>query len=580
MVKLQASSAPMGNKEAMQASCHADNDNREEGATTDNMDPSRPFLYLEKFDVEKMREWSRLRSAWLAKSKPNDIIIPDPTPQRVIDAFYNLCSHLGPILEKDSVQCFLRLFVKKAGMRWDHAVTSQTLTFLIIYNALQCAKAVLEGKEPELNGKRANPNCINPYGYFPLHEAAQKFSVDMIKLLFCHGASANVRTVGDVVIAGLLPLHVAVENTCLHKYLEDNLFPPTKDHQDYIYKLITLLCLPEMKIFLDTVRLLAEETDNIVDEIWNYIKDEKLVQTAVLLLAAQKQIREDCTSEINVNGKQSGLDIIVQRIVDRSLSLGWKKGENGETQQELEESVTFNHSALLLVRIISRAGEVLDAYIQGHSEVPHVAHVEILKHVSCILEEFGFCPVGEVIDVKNLRPYDCKKFDRVLHDQGHVNATTEVTETAYLHAAEEKAVRKKLPVGWDPAYRRRMFLPYWRSVLGARCRVRLYPPYAPADASKELDPERLRSWINSISNGSSVKPNHNLGPSGRTPELASNHQFKRPFGTAAFTGNGSSRIPNHNLSLLGRIRQPASNHQSRRLFGTAAFTLLKVLKNA
>lgn len=56
MVKLQASSAPMGNKEAMQASCHADNDNREEGATTDNMDPSRPFLYLEKFDVEKMRE--------------------------------------------------------------------------------------------------------------------------------------------------------------------------------------------------------------------------------------------------------------------------------------------------------------------------------------------------------------------------------------------------------------------------------------------------------------------------------------------------------------------------------------------
>uniref|UniRef100_A0A0A9E1A3 Uncharacterized protein n=1 Tax=Arundo donax TaxID=35708 RepID=A0A0A9E1A3_ARUDO len=190
--------------------------------------------------------------------------------------------------------------------------------------------------------------------------------------------------------------------------------------------------------------------------------------------------------------------------------------------------------------------------------------------------------------MKNLRPYDCKKSDRELHDKGHVNETNEVAETVYLHAAEEKAVRKELPRGWDPGYRRRMFIPYWRSLLGALCRVRVYPSYAPPDASK-LDSERLPGWINSIvkstGNGSSVTkssviPNHNLGPLGRTTELACNHQFKRPFGTAAFTGNGSLRIPNHNLGLLGRIRQPASNHQSRRLFVTAVFTLLKVLKNA
>jgi len=41
---------------------------------------------------------------------------------------------------------------------------------------------------------------------------------------------------------------------------------------------------------LDTVRLLAKHTDNLVDELWYYIKHGKLVQTAVLLLGAQKHI--------------------------------------------------------------------------------------------------------------------------------------------------------------------------------------------------------------------------------------------------------------------------------------------------
>jgi hypothetical protein len=119
-------------------------------------------------------------------------------------------------------------------------------------NALRCAKVALEGKAPELHGFRANPNCMNRFGYFPLHQAAEMFSVDMVKLLFNYNASANVRTTGAEVNENLLPLHVAVENTCLHKYLEDNAFPNQEDMDsdsainNYVCKLIHLLCLPEM----------------------------------------------------------------------------------------------------------------------------------------------------------------------------------------------------------------------------------------------------------------------------------------------------------------------------------------------
>jgi hypothetical protein len=40
------------------------------------------------------------------------------------------------------------------------------------------------------------------------------------------------------------------------------------------------------KIFMDTIRLLAEKTNNLLEELWNYIENVKLIQSAVLLLAA------------------------------------------------------------------------------------------------------------------------------------------------------------------------------------------------------------------------------------------------------------------------------------------------------
>ncbi|XP_037410204.1 uncharacterized protein LOC119272979 [Triticum dicoccoides] len=225
------------------------------------------------------------------------IIIPDPTPEFVQSAFYNMLDGLELALEKDSVRCFLRLFAKSPNaMAWNLSITSDTLTCMVSHNALRCAKVVLPGKASWLNGHHANPNCMNPHGYFPIHGVAERFSVNMIKLLFHHGALAKVHTLGDVVIQNLLPLHVAVENTCMHKYLEDSL-PPMQYHRDYIYKLVHLLCLLEMKIFLDTVRL-AGKTDNLVHEIWNYIMNGKLVQATVLLLASQNQIRKhDCIIE-------------------------------------------------------------------------------------------------------------------------------------------------------------------------------------------------------------------------------------------------------------------------------------------
>lgn len=160
---------------------------------------------------------------------------------------------MSTILKKDSVRSFLNLFGSNLHrLVWGRVITAHAFNFIVGHNALRCAKVALEGKAPKLCGNRANPNYMDSFGSFPLHQAASMFSLDMINLLLDYGASANVRTAGSKVIEGLLPLHVAIEDACMHKYLEDNLLTDQKHlehnvmHVDYIYKLIHLLCLPEM----------------------------------------------------------------------------------------------------------------------------------------------------------------------------------------------------------------------------------------------------------------------------------------------------------------------------------------------
>ncbi|XP_044431877.1 uncharacterized protein [Triticum aestivum] len=329
--------------------------------------------------------------------------------------FYKIFDRFMTTLEKDSALGFLRLFDKyRQHLVYGYVITPQSFNLIIAMNALCCAKFVLKGKAPRLCGMRANPNYITNFGFFPLHQAAESFSADMVEVLLQHGALANLRTSGNIIIEGLLPLHVAIENTCQHKYLEDNLLADQnymKGNVEYIYKLIYLLCLPEMKIFLDTTRVLASHTDNVVDELWDCIKHGKLVPAAILLFAAHRHFR-----------KLNGFDTIKTLIEDSVFDLeregcGLKSGKNTKAaKQRKEKKVQFSNT-LVLVRIILKAGDALDEYIQTHSKA---SHEEVLAKVSEVLQNYDVGPSGKVICIEDLvcRPYACPLPDNVLHEHG------------------------------------------------------------------------------------------------------------------------------------------------------------------
>ncbi|VAH01019.1 unnamed protein product [Triticum turgidum subsp. durum] len=602
----------MHKEEAIKTTYHEDTTSTD-GSRTDVYDPSNPpyppcppAVGLSLSDsIRLVAKWSREKEAALGALRASSIIFPERIPKEVNHLFHDKVHHLAPILEKDSVRRFLSYMERNGqGMQWDSIITPEALNHMISQNAVKCVKIVLEGQAPELDGCRADPNCMNQYGYYPLHRAAEFFSVDMIQLLVRHGASANLRTAGAEVIEGLLPLHVAVENTCMHKYLEDSLFP-NHEHRDYseadanfIFKLIHLLCLPDMKIFLDTTRLIAKYTDNLLDELWNYIKEGKLAETAVLLMAAQEQIRMGTSRKRNGDSKPDGLAIICDRIWNNNIALQSEKG------QQVEARIKLNNMALMLVHVISKAGEGLDSYIQKHLEVPYfmqVPRLEVIEHVSLILKDNGFCPTSEWTEIGNLCPYeDVLSSEDIPNKSRESDTNREALEMDYLQTVVNKATRKRKPRRWELKLARRSFFPWWRSVLSARSKVKIIP-HKWARPSECLDLEmawkkptqgldgETASKKATVEDGSAAAGH---GVMGRFPMVVYSSKPGELFTTIPLA-DIPKYMKQQQRRQSRRLFSTAVNYQprmvigtgvnpqpGRRLFGTAALMLLKVLKKA
>jgi len=268
---------------------------------------------------------------------------------------------LRAIVAEDNADKFLDLHAGRSQfMGPGRLLYPEILCTMVSSNALRCAKVALEGGVP-LAYCRADPNARHSYGFTPLHMAAETFSVPMLNLLFRYGASANIPTKGDLVIENLLPLNVAVENASMHKYLEDHW-----DHGHPVQNLIFLLALPEMKMFLDTVRLIAKHTDNIVDVVSKYIDDQKLVEAAILLLASQKQLRDSPNKSTAEVSQQNGLDVAKIHVGERLDTVHCevlamvKEGKNGKALKMLkDEREKLLDAHALCTSVKKAAGEAL-----------------------------------------------------------------------------------------------------------------------------------------------------------------------------------------------------------------------------
>lgn len=116
------------------------------------------------------------------------------------------------------------------------------------------------------------------------------------------------------------------------------------------------------KIFLDTTRLIAKHTDNIVDEVWAYINNDEIVQAAILMLAAQKQLSEPLMkstmdkSDIAKISLGENLDAIHREVLAMV-----KEGKNGKALKKLKDKKEDLLTARMQVVVDDNYGEALKA---------------------------------------------------------------------------------------------------------------------------------------------------------------------------------------------------------------------------
>lgn len=125
-------------------------------------------------------------------------------------------------------------------------------------------------------------------------------------------------------------------------------------------------------MFLDTTRLIAKHTNNILNEIWNYIDKGELVPASILLLAAQKQLRDRVSgSKVSLtafSSVKSRVDAAVEASTREVLAMV-KEGKNGRALKRVKQRKGVLDTAKAILVIVIQAGKALERYIQTHSKV-------------------------------------------------------------------------------------------------------------------------------------------------------------------------------------------------------------------
>ncbi|XP_059633023.1 uncharacterized protein LOC132275869 [Cornus florida] len=274
---------------------------------------------------------------------------------------------------------------------------------------IDCAIAFLGGE----TGFIADLNIPFNDGLYPLHLAANGLSYEMITTLLSHGAQTDVRTIEGKFRGDLFPLNVSLETVSYHRSLID--WTPKQS----IFKLIVVLCLPQMKVPLEINRLLAWNTKEVDKIFIHYAMEGELIEMATLLMVARekliplsmsirKSIIEEIVGltedEIKLIGSHKN-DKLVEEIVgltqDESKLLGINK--IGKLVRSLNDIKAAMTRGILLLKVFEKAGVALEKYRQlVQSEMPKE---KVVNDIKALLERAGFVINDKDVDLSDI---DCE----------------------------------------------------------------------------------------------------------------------------------------------------------------------------
>uniref|UniRef100_A0A5B6YSH7 Uncharacterized protein n=1 Tax=Davidia involucrata TaxID=16924 RepID=A0A5B6YSH7_DAVIN len=315
----------------------------------------------------------------------------------------------------------------------------EILDWICSYNAVDCATALLEGE----TGFIVDLNVPLIQGEYPLHVAADNASYDMTDLFLRHGARTDVRTIDGLFKGGMIPLNVMLQKLSYHRYLVD--WTPKQS----IFKLIVILCLPQMRMPLELIKLLAWNTKEVNEVFYHYAMEGKLIEMAALLMVAREKVMASSMFQgedfSGLDGSMSIRQSILKEITlltDEEIKL-IGNSKRCKSVQMVKDKKAVMTLGLLLLELFERDCDAIDTYRQTvRSQMPKQ---KVAEGIKMLLGEVGFFFKDRDINLSNI---DC--------ESENIKLATEVLEkrTAFrshnlcmpLHSSSGSFCEEKNPI--------------------------------------------------------------------------------------------------------------------------------------
>ncbi|KAL6498996.1 hypothetical protein OROHE_026297 [Orobanche hederae] len=284
-------------------------------------------------------------------------------------------SPMKEIIESDDAERFKSLLLQsKINARPDGVKlcydNSEICPFAILgkichHRAYNCATLLLDHEV----GSMMDLNLLNCCGSFPIHDAAISLSASMVKLLLDHGARRETLYSDPVTGQDITPLDCAVERLSCDGNLIN--WSPNKS----VFKLIIILCLPQMKEARETISLLIPGVETcsrvLPDALLKCVKRGQVASVASLLLVDRVEVCDDVFfmgDGLNCASLQFSRSILneLASLINQEYALMGRNEHTRILQLCLEKKKLMIY-ILHLLEIFKRVGPGLESYENNDS---------------------------------------------------------------------------------------------------------------------------------------------------------------------------------------------------------------------
>ncbi|OMO85366.1 hypothetical protein CCACVL1_10234 [Corchorus capsularis] len=264
------------------------------------------------------------------------------------------------------------------------------VTDICEYGAVNCATALLQGE----TGKQLDLNAFYPFEDMTmLHEACH--SPQLVELFLRYGARTDIKS--------------KVTDFALEYMGGDHFWFTGWYPEQSIFTTIIVLCFPCLRSHLQAIRLLYRSTKEVEKEIFGFVREAKLIDMAIVLMAVGEEISSPtlfqglCDSDLhgNISLRQS---VLFEIAKTRNLQVRSSTPSVG-SNNEHNKLVTLS-TMLLLLDVFEKVGDEIEAFCLQYHEIDDkmVTNAQVAAKVGYLLNKAGLTYEDFPIkDVKRFR---------------------------------------------------------------------------------------------------------------------------------------------------------------------------------